>query len=81
MEDTTAKDSVTAGRSDMDTIAAKLQEHRAALSTEFRSAFSTLETKLDTIQSKVNGQDRCLLSLEANANAVSDSIRELETSC
>ena len=80
-EDTTAKDSVAAGRSDMDTIAAMLEEHRAALSTEFRSAFSTLETKLDTMQSKVDDQDIRLLSLEANANAVSDSIRELVTSC
>ena len=78
-EDNTAKDNVAAGRSDMDTIAAMLEEHRAALSTEFKSAFSTLETKLDTMQSKVDDQDICLLSLEANANAVSDSIRE--TSC
>ena len=80
-EDTTAKDSVATGRSDMDTIAAMLEDHRATLSTEFRSAFSTLETKLDTMQSKVDGQDIRLLSIEANANAVSDSIRGLEASC
>ncbi|KAG5280126.1 hypothetical protein AALO_G00085250 [Alosa alosa] len=65
----------------MEAIAAMLEEHRAALSTDFKSAFSTLESKLDTIQSKVEDQERRVLSLESNANAVSESIGALETSC
>lgn len=80
-DENTTKDNPGAGRMDMDAIAAMLEAHRAALSTDFKSAFSALESKLDTIQSKVEDQDKRVLSLESNASAVSDSLTALETSC
>lgn len=77
-DENTTKNNADASRLDMDAIAAMLEEHRAALS---KSAFSALESKLDTIQAKVEDQDRRVLSLESNANAVSESITALKTNC
>lgn len=57
------KDSASASQVNMDAIAAMLEEHRAALSTDFKSAFSTLESKLDTIQAKVEDHDKRVVSL------------------
>ena len=72
MDENTTKDNAVAGRMDMDAIASMLEAHRAALSTDFKSAFSALKSKLDIIQSKVEDQDRqketsCSVLADANA--------------
>lgn len=64
----------------MDALTAMLEEHRAALSTEFRGAVSTLETKLDSIHSKVEDQEQRIISLDSNVNAVRQRIDTLEAS-
>lgn len=63
----------------MGTLATMLEGHRMAPSSEFRSAFSTLKTKLDIIHSKV--EDQRTLSLESNTNAVSEHIEAFEATC
>ena len=59
----------------MNVIATMLEGHRVALSAEFRSAFSTLETKLDTIHSKVEDYEQ---HIQSNSNAASERIKTLE---
>lgn len=62
----------------MDALATMLEEHRAALSSKFRAAFSNLEMKLYTIHSKVEDQEQRVQSLEANANAANEHIKTLK---
>lgn len=58
-----------------------LEEHRAALSLEFKSAIIPLETKLDYVQTTVTDHGHCLTSLEANANQLSDKMEAMEAKC
>lgn len=57
------------------------EELRVAISTDFKSAISSLESKLDTIRAKVDDHDKRVISLESNANETSDQIRALEANC
>ncbi|RXN14353.1 LINE-1 type transposase domain-containing 1 [Labeo rohita] len=72
-KDEVKKDEAQASGSlaDITTLTMLLEEHRAVLSSEFKSAFSTLEAKLDTLHTTVNDHEQRLLSLEANADASS----------
>ena len=58
-----------------------LEEHRAALSAEFKSAITSFETKLDHIQTAVTDHGHRLTSLEDNANQLSDKMEALEIKC
>ncbi|KAF3856803.1 hypothetical protein F7725_017526 [Dissostichus mawsoni] len=58
-----------------------LEEHRDALSKEFKSAMTSLEAKLDFVQETVTDHGNRLTSLEANANQLSDKMEELEAKC
>ncbi|KAF3845670.1 hypothetical protein F7725_002748 [Dissostichus mawsoni] len=58
-----------------------LEEHRDALSKEFKSAMTYLEAKLDFVQETVTDHGNRLTSLEANANQLSDKMEELEAKC
>ena len=55
-----------------------LEEHRAALSAEFKLALTSLETKLDSVQTTISDHGQRLTSLEDNANQVSDRLQEVE---
>lgn len=75
------KESTAVNQVNMEAIAAMHEELRAAISTDFKSAISSLESKLDTIQAKVDDHDKRVISLENHANEASDQIRALEASC
>lgn len=64
---------------DITSLKMLLEEHRAELSSEFKSAFSSLEAKMDTLHTTVNDHEQRLLSLEANADASSLTVRTLES--
>lgn len=76
----TTLDSDTAD-DNMAAIAKLLEEHKAALSAEFKSAITPLEAKLDFVQTKVADHGNRISSLEANANEVSDKLEVLEAKC
>ncbi len=80
-KDNATTDCSQPGIVDMDAIADMLVKHKEELSSEFKVAFSTLEKKLDLINSKVEDHEQHVLSLESNANATSDRIVELEKTC
>ncbi|KAE8287408.1 hypothetical protein D5F01_LYC13449 [Larimichthys crocea] len=53
----------------------------AALSAELRSAFASLEAKLDTVQATVTDFGERIESLESHANLTEECIQALEASC
>ncbi|KAI9548050.1 hypothetical protein NQZ68_013069 [Dissostichus eleginoides] len=65
----------------MPSLVKLLEEHRDALSKEFKSAITSLEAKLDFVQETVTDHGSRLTSLEANANQLSDKMEELEAKC
>lgn len=65
----------------MAAITSLLEEHRAALSTEFKTTVSTLDVKLDRIQAIVTEHASKISSLEAHANSQEERSRALETTC
>lgn len=58
-----------------------LEEHKTALSAEFKSAIAPLEAKLDFVQTTVTDHGHRISSLEANANELSDKMEILEAKC
>lgn len=80
-KDDVRKDEAQASGNLADIVSLKmlLEEHRAELSSEFKSAFSSLEAKMDTLHTTVNDHEQRLLSLEANADASSLTVRTLES--
>ena len=62
----------------MAALAKLLAEHKTALSTEFKSALTSLETKLDCVQAAISDHRQRLTSLEDNANQISDRFEEME---
>lgn len=60
------------------TLTKRLEEHRTALSAEFKSAITSLETKRDCVQATISDHGQRLTSLEANVNQVSDKLEEIE---
>lgn len=83
----TAKDdsTVMASQISMPALTSLLEEHRhsisAAMSAELRSAFISLEAKLDTVQATVTDFGERIASLESNANLTEERIQALEASC
>ena len=51
----------------MAAIANLLEEHRQALSADFKASISILETKLDHVHTTVSDHTQKIVSLEANA--------------
>lgn len=58
-----------------------LEEHKEALSLEFKSAITPLEQKLDYVQVTITDHGHCLTSLKANANQLSDQMGMLQAKC
>ena len=83
----TAKDdtSAMANQISMPALTRLLEEHRqsisSALTAELRSAFASLEAKLDTVQATVTDLGERIESLESNANLTEERIQALEASC
>lgn len=65
----------------MATIASLLEEHRKALSADFKTTISTLEAKLDHIQATVADHDQKIASFESNANLQDERMLTLEATC
>ncbi|KAI4802455.1 hypothetical protein KUCAC02_020291 [Chaenocephalus aceratus] len=65
----------------MEGIAGLLEDHRRALSADFKSAISTLEAKLDRIQATVSDHGQTIASLESNANLQDERMLALEATC
>ncbi len=59
-------------------IAKLLDEHRQALSAEFKSTISSLETKIDCLQTAVSDHSSKIASLEYNANVLDERMLALE---
>ena len=55
-------------------IAELLEEHRVALSSEFKMAFSSLEEKLTQTQATVEGHNQRIFSVESNANLLEERV-------
>lgn len=58
-----------------------LDQHRQALSAEFKAAISTLEEKIDRTQTTLSDHTHKIASLELNANDLDERVRALETTC
>lgn len=58
-----------------------LEDHKAALSMEFKTTISALESKLDIVQTTLNAHGQRISSLETNADSVSDRLDSLEAVC
>lgn len=82
-KDATPKDDTRAahGEISMAALSSLLEEHRAALSAEFKTALTSLETKLDLVQTAVSDHGSRITSLESNADLVSERIHSLEAVC
>lgn len=65
----------------MAAIASLLEEHRVALSADFNTAVSTLEVKLDQIQTAVTDHASKIALLETHVNAQDERVQALETTC
>ncbi|KAL1252289.1 hypothetical protein QQF64_020085 [Cirrhinus molitorella] len=80
-KDTTAKGDAAHGEVSMSALTSLLEEHRAALSAEFKTALTSLEAKLDLVQTAVSDHGPRIVSLESNADLLSERIHSLETVC
>ena len=58
-----------------------LEQHKEALSLEFKSAITLLVQKLDFVQAMVTDHGHRLISLEENANQLSDQMGMLQAKC
>ena len=65
----------------MAAIANLLEEHRQALSTDFKASISTLKAKPDHVHTTVSDHAKKISSLEANANLQDERLLTLESSC
>lgn len=79
----TAKNEALATSSDlnMSALANLLDQHRASLSAEFKAAISTLEVKLDQVQTKVLEHDQKLNCIDTAMNDFNERIQALESTC
>lgn len=59
-------------------ISSLLDEHRAALSADFKSSFESLASTLDSIQSTINDHGERIDSIEVNATSVDQRLQQLE---
>ena len=81
------KDDISAEANQISMLAltSLLEEHRqsisATLSAELKSAFTSLEAKLDTVQATVTDFGERIVSLEANASSTDERIQALEVAC
>lgn len=77
------KDDGTAAHAEfnMAALTSLLEEHREALSTEFKAALISLETKLDSVQTVMLDQGTRITSLESNVDLLSERILLLEVTC
>lgn len=81
-KDTSKDDVVTAhGDVSMSALTSLLEEHRAALSSDFKTALTSLEAKLDLVQAAVSDHGPRITSLESNADDLSERIHSLEAVC
>ncbi|KAI4830209.1 hypothetical protein KUCAC02_001859 [Chaenocephalus aceratus] len=69
------------GDFNMTALANQLEQHRNAISADFKATISTLEAKLDCIQTTVSDHTHSINSLESNANEQDGRIQSLESMC
>lgn len=69
------------GEVSMSALTSLLEEHRAALSSDFKTALTSLEAKLDLVQAAVSDHGPRITSLESNADDLSERIHSLEAVC
>ncbi len=62
-------------------IASLLVEHRAAISADFKAAFTSLEEKLVQTETTVADHGRCITSVETSATALQERMYILEKQC
>lgn len=65
----------------LDAITALLEQHRQALATEFKTSFSSIDSKLDHTQLTVEDHGQRVSSLELAAGDFSQRVADLENSC
>lgn len=65
----------------MATMAKLLEQHRQALSAEIKTAISTLEEKIDRIQTTLSDHTHKIVSLESSANVLDERVVALEAAC
>lgn len=73
------KDSSPASSLTMDEISVLLDEHRAALATDFKSSFYSLSTTLVSIKSTIADLGQKITSLEENATVAEQRLQKLES--
>ncbi|KAI4827974.1 hypothetical protein KUCAC02_031331 [Chaenocephalus aceratus] len=69
------------GDFNMAALANQLEQHRNAISADFKATISALEAKLDCIQTTVSDHTHSINSLESNANEQDGCIQSLESMC
>lgn len=65
----------------MASIAKLLEQNRQALSSDFKAAVSSLEAKIDLIQSTISDHSHRISSLETNTNVKDEHLLALEKTC
>lgn len=76
-KDFTPKDDAAASDVSMAALASLLENHKAALSAEFKTTISALESKIDLLQATVSSHRQHITSLESNADLVSERLLTL----
>lgn len=81
-KDTIKDDVITVhGEISMSALTSLLEEHRAALSSDFKTTLTSLEAKLDLVQAAVSDHGPRITSLESNTDFLSERIHSLEAVC
>lgn len=65
----------------MEAISALLEQHREALACDFKTSFSTLETKFEQVRTAVEDHGQRLASLELASEDLGQRVSELENLC
>lgn len=78
---TTLKEDTTASEVSMAVLTSLLEDHKTALSAEFKKAFSILEAKIDVVQATVSNHGQRITSLESNADSLGERLITLEATC
>lgn len=76
-EDTSLSDNSTA----LASIASMLEDHRASISADFKSAFAAPESRLESMQITITEHGQRMSSLESHAELHDQRIQAVEERC
>lgn len=80
-KDNSQKEEAATSDISMAALTTLLEDHKAALSSEFKSSMASLESKIDLMHTTVLDHGQRINSLETNANLTDERLTTLEATC